>query len=197
MELERLEAADYTTLSADQQNQLHELLLQSPRKIFPYVSESVIIWIVCLIVMIYAVSGGLEAAFLSDLVQGVFIIILSFILLPFAWLKISHLFGGDSMFDAFRIIHERLPESFFDIFGSPASIDFTWYYIAAVSFMATINVVMTPNMLVTTAAAKDEYAARVGFTSGSYMKRFCTECKGRRHRTSTTTFKTRGIICDN
>ncbi len=174
LELENLEAADYSTLSADQKSRLSLLQLQNPRKIFPHVSESIIIWVVCLIVMIYAISGGLEAAFISDLIQGVFIIILSFILLPFAWSKISNVFGGESMFDAFRIIHERLPESFFDIFGSPASIDFTWYYIAAAAFMATITVVMTPNMLVTTAAAKDELSARIGFTSGNYMKRFCT-----------------------
>lgn len=174
VELEKLEAADYSTLTETEKKQLNTLQLQKPSKIFPHVNESVIIWVVCLIVMIYAISGGLEAAFISDLVQGVFIIILSVILLPFAWAKISDTFGGDSMFDAFRIIHERLPESFFDIFGSPASIDFTWYYIAAAAFMATTTVVMTPNMLVTTAAAKDELSARIGFTSGNYMKRFCT-----------------------
>ncbi len=172
--LEKFEAADYSTLSIDEQNQLHELQIKSPRKIFPHVKESVIVWIVCIIVMMYTVTGGLEAAFITDMIQGIFIIILSVILLPFAWMKIANIYGGESLFDSFRIIHERLPVSFFDIFGSPASIDFTWYYIAAVAFMATINVVVTPNMLVTTAAAKDEYAARIGFTSGNYIKRFCT-----------------------
>jgi len=124
--------------------------------------------------MLYALTGGLEAAFLSDLIQGIFIILLSIILLPFAWVKINSIYGGNGVFGALQTIHQRLPESFFDIWGSPASIDFTWYYIAAIAIMSTITVVMTPNMIVVTGAAKDEYSARLGFTSGNFMKRFCT-----------------------
>jgi solute:Na+ symporter, SSS family len=174
LQLEQLQSADYSKLDTEEKERLKELQIVSPRKVFSHLSEFVIIWVVCLIVMIYAVMGGLEAAFLSDLIQGVFIILLSVILLPFAFAKINTIYGGESLMDAFRIIHQRLTESYFDIFGSPASIDFTWYYITAIAVMTTINVVMTPNMLVTTAAAKDEFAARVGFTTGSYMKRFCT-----------------------
>ena len=99
---------------------------------------------------------------------------LSIILLPFAWAKINVIYGGKGVYGALQTIHERLPESFFDLLGSPASIDFTWYYITAVAVMSTITVVMTPNMIVVVGAAKDEYSARLGFTSGNFMKRFCT-----------------------
>ncbi|MBN2357689.1 sodium:solute symporter family protein, partial [candidate division KSB1 bacterium] len=174
MELERLQAADYQTLSVAEQTRLKVLQIESPRKIFSHMNETAVVWIVCLIVMLYAISGGLEAAFWTDLLQGIFIIVLSIILLPFAWAKINAIYGGSGVLDALHTLHQRLPESYFDVFGSPASIDFTWYYIAAIAVMSTINVVLTPNMIVVVGAAKDEYSARLGFTSGNYMKRFCT-----------------------
>jgi SSS family solute:Na+ symporter len=173
-ELAKLEKADYRTLSPQEQARLDALELESPRAVFSQMNETVVVWVVSLIVMAYIIIGGLEAAFLTDLLQGTFIIILSIILLPFAWAKINLIYGGSGVTNAFKTIHQHLPESYFDVFGSPASIDFTWYYIAAIAVMSTINVVMTPNMVVVTGAAKDEFAARLGFTSGNYMKRLCT-----------------------
>jgi solute:Na+ symporter, SSS family len=174
VKLEKLETVDYNSLTPEEQTTLKELQLKAPRKVFSHLNEIVVVWIVCFIIMIYTITGGLEAAFISDLIQGVFIILLSIILLPFAYAKINAIYGGSGVYNALQTIHKRLPESFFDIFGSPASIDFTWYYIAAVAIMSTITVVMTPNMIVVTGAAKDEYSARLGFTSGNFMKRFCT-----------------------
>jgi solute:Na+ symporter, SSS family len=174
MILERLEKSDYVSLSDAEKSQLRELRIEKPQKFFSHINENLIIWIVCIVVVLYAVSGGLEAAFLTDLLQGMLIIVLSFILLPFAYIKINHIYGGAGIHNALHTIHQQLPESFFVIFGSPASIDFTWYYIAAIGLMSTINVVIAPNMLVATGSAKDEYTARFGFTSGNYMKRICT-----------------------
>ncbi len=133
-----------------------------------------LVWGVCVIVMLYAAAGGLEAAFLTDTLQGIGIIALSILLIPFAWARINLLYGGQGMRGALRTIHARLPDSHFDIFGSPHAIDFTWYYIVALSVMALLTVVIQPNMLVTCGSARDEYAARYGFVVGSYLKRFCT-----------------------
>ena len=174
LEFEQLKNTDYSMLTFEEKEHLAQLELEKPQKLFPHISEAAIVWIVCLIVMIYAVAGGLEAAFLSDTLQGFFIIILSVLLLPFAYGKINAIYGGHGVMDALKTIHTKLPESFFDLFGSPTCIDFTWYYITAISVMFTINVVMNPNMLVTIAAAKDEFTARLGFTSGNFMKIFCT-----------------------
>ena len=110
-------------------------------------------WFIVFIVMAYAITGGLEAAFITDTIQGIFIIILSFLLIPFALLKISEIYNGDGIFDSFRIIHEQLPESAFEIFGSPTAIDFTWYYILALAVMGTLNVVIQPNSLVANGSA--------------------------------------------
>jgi SSS family solute:Na+ symporter len=173
-ELDHLKAQDYQSLTEQQKMRFRELTLLQPRKFFSHMNPDVLIWIVSGVVLIYAVAGGLGAAFLTDALQGMFIIILSVLLFPFAWAKINALYGGSSVLDALSTVHSQLPESFFEIFGSPASVDFTWYYIAALTFMATLNVVIQPNSLVATGSAKGEYECRFGFVTGSYMKRVCT-----------------------
>ncbi len=174
VELDKLEAADFTSLSDAEKEILTQLRLQKPKKIFSHINQNTLMFTVCAIVLIYAVAGGLEAAFLSDMIQGIFIILLSLILLPFAFVKINNIYGGSGVMGAFQTIHQRLPESFFEIFGSPTTIDFTWYYILTIMFMVTINVAVGANQLSSTGSAKDEYTARFGFTAGLYLKRICT-----------------------
>lgn len=173
-ELDVLQEKDYNSLSQDQQKRLAELTILKPSRLFSHIRADVLIWVVCFIIMIYAVAGGLEAAFLTDTLQGIFIIILSIILFPFAWAKINLMYGGSGAVDALRTMHAQLPESYFELFGSPAAQDFTWYYIAALTFMVTINVVIQPNSMTATGSAKGEYECRFGFVTGSYIKRFCT-----------------------
>jgi solute:Na+ symporter, SSS family len=174
MLLTSLEEQDYTSLSEQEKVQMKELRIEKPRSVFSHFSESAIAWIVCLVIIAYAVFGGLEAAFYTDLLQGVFIIILSFILIPFSWIKIKNVYGNGTDDWAMSILHDKLPQSFFEIFGSPTLIDFTWYFIIVASLVAGITVVAQPNQLVTNAAAKDEYSARFGFVTGGFIKRFCT-----------------------
>ncbi|MGD8779879.1 MAG: sodium:solute symporter family protein [Ignavibacteria bacterium] len=173
MELSSLEEKDSQTLTPDEKERLNELRLINPSSVFSYVDESFLIWLVCVITILYAVMGGLEAAFYTDMLQGTFIIILSIILIPFSWSKITDIYGSSGE-SALSILHEKLPESFFEIFGSPTLMDFTWYYIIAAAAVAGITVVTQPNQLVTNAAAKDENSARFGFVTGVFLKRFCT-----------------------
>lgn len=173
-ELGQLKSADYQSLSQTQKTRFEELGQENPRKIFSYISQIVLIWIVCVVVMLYAVSGGLEAAFITDTIQGIFIIILSVILIPFSLAKINTIYGGSGAMDALRTVHQQLSESTFEIFGSASNIDFTWYYIAALVVMGTINVVIQPNSLIASGSAKDEFTCRFGFVTGCFMKRFVT-----------------------
>lgn len=173
-ELNTLRQVDYVSLDEDQKARLSELQLLKPRKLFSHINIDIMIWTVCFIVLIYTVTGGLMAAFISDTVQGVFIIILTFLLIPFAWAKVNVVYGGSGFLDALCTIHHRLPEPYFEIFGSPSAIDFTWYYILAISFMSALNTPIQPNALVAIGSAKDEYTARFGFVTGLFMKRFCT-----------------------
>ena len=169
--LETLQKIDYATLSPTEKEELRSLQIENPDKNFSHINKNTFIWIMVLIVVSFTVIGGLEAAFVSDLLQGVFILILSLILIPFALIKINHEFGSSGLMGSLRTIHEVLPESFFEIFGSPYTIDFTWYYILAISVLATINVAAGPNQLVASGSAKNDYNARYGLTFGTYLKR--------------------------
>jgi len=165
---------NFTYLSQAEKQELTELRQENPRALFSYFSEDMLIWTICFIVLFYTAMGGLEAAFYTDLLQGIFIILLSIILIPFAWSAINEQFGGSGMMDALSNLHEQLPESTFEIFGSPATLDFTWYFIVMAALVSGMTVVAQPNQLVTAGAAKSEDAARTGFVTGTFMKRIVT-----------------------
>jgi SSS family solute:Na+ symporter len=141
---------------------------------FSHIPNNLLIWVVSIIVLVYAVLGGTEAAFITDLIKGMFIILLSVMLIPFGWSKINNIYGGSSILDAMRTIHYKLPETFFQIFGAPHTPDFTWYYIITLSFMAAITVMVQPNGTVIAGSARDELSNRIGVVVGNFIKRFCT-----------------------
>ena len=167
-----LRTTSYDSLTTDQRLRLSELNELSPRRVFSHLNRDLVIWIICFVVMLYAMAGGLEAAALTDTLQGMCIILLSFILFPFCFSRINMLYGGDSIMDALRTVHARVPESFFEVFGSPALMDFTWYYILALALLAISNTPAQANFLTSNASARNEYACRFGATWGSYIKRF-------------------------
>ena len=174
LEREAIEAIAADERTAEQSLRLAALGELRPAKLVSHVSQEVLIWSVCVIVLLYAVVGGLEAAFLTDMIQGIFIIVLSVMLIPFGWAKINAVFGGNSVLDALKTIHTQLPDSYFQIFGAPQTPDFTWYYVITLSFMAAITVVVQPNGAVLAGSAKDELSNRSGVVMGNFMKRFCT-----------------------
>lgn len=169
-----LESMDFQYLDEQERSELAELRVQNPRNLFSYLSENTLVWFICVVVVLYTALGGLEAAFYTDMLQGLFIIALSFILIPFALSAINTAYGGSGMMSALHHLHQRLPESFFEVFGSPSALDFTWYYILVAAVVSGLTVVAQPNQLVTAGAAKDEYSARIGFVSGTFMKRVIT-----------------------
>lgn len=168
----RLRTTGYEALTDHEKARLAELNELSPRRVFSHLDRNLVIWIVCIVVMLYAMAGGFEAAALTDTLQGMCIILLSFLLLPFTFMRINQLYGGEGIMDALRTVHARVPESFFDIFGSPTMMDFTWYYILALAMLAISNTPAQAAFLTTNASARNEYAARFGATWGSYIKRF-------------------------
>lgn len=174
LDLNALEARDARTLSPADLGRLADLRREAPRMQFSYLTPTAVVWVICVVTLVNAVMGGLTAAFYTDLLQGVLILILSAILIPFGLARINALHGGAGFLAALATMHARLPESFFEVFGSPQLPDFTWYYVGAVSLVAGITVVTQPNQLVTNAAARDEHAARVGMVTGSFLKRLCT-----------------------
>jgi len=109
----------------------------------------------------YGIAGGLVAAILTDFIQGILIILLSVLLIPFALVKIGGMSG----------LHMTLhPESFSLI--SPQGI--TFFYIAMLSVNALVTIVVQPHTLGNTSAGRTELDGRIGFCYGSFIKRFCT-----------------------
>lgn len=162
------------TLTAAETQELESLQYEKPRREFSYVNENWLVWSMVIIALIYGVAGGLEAAVWTQTVQGVLICVLSVILIPFGVAKLNSLHGASGVFAASKILHQELPGHFFSVFGSPRNADFTWYFIAVLSVMATLNVAVQSNQLTTSASARDEMAARVGSVTGTFIKRFCT-----------------------
>ncbi len=173
-EMHELEAIDPQFLTTQEQERLIELHRIRPDNLFSHVDERVLVWLMCAALLVYSVLGGLTAAFYTDVLQGICIIALSVMLLPFAWGEINALYGGEGILQAFTHMHDRLPESFFEVLGSPEVVDFTWYYILTAAVVSGVTVVTQPNQLVTSGAAKDESSARIGFVSGTLLKRILT-----------------------
>ncbi len=173
-ELRNLELIGPQFLSPGEKERLIQLSQAQPRTLFSHIDDRILVWTICLALILYSVMGGLRAAFYTDLIQGISIILLSLILLPFVWARVNDHYGGEGILQAFSHLHDRLPESYFRILGSPDTVDFTWYYILTVSVVSGITVVTQPNQLVTAGAAKDELAARIGFVAGTLLKRVLT-----------------------
>nr|MBI1231806.1 hypothetical protein [Cytophagales bacterium] len=127
---------------------------------------------------IYGVLGGLTAAYWTDVLQGIFIIILSILLIPFGLNALVEKFGDpetQGFLSGFRIMHEQLPDHLFSVVGSTASSEFPWHRIAAVTLISLVGVVVQPHFIATGGgSAKSETSARVGLVVGNLAKRFCT-----------------------
>jgi len=146
-------------------------------ELFGIPTGQALIPLVALIVIVYGVLGGITAAYWTDLIQGICIILLSVLLIPFGLNAVVQKFGaeGDSWTDGFRVMHEQLPESTFAILGGTASSEFPLYAIVVIVIMNIIGIVLTPHFIVTGGgSAKSEHDARVGLVTGNFIKRFCT-----------------------
>lgn len=174
MEMLALESKDYTSLSPAEQDQLKSLRQQNPRREFSHINETWCTIVIALIVLAYAGIGGLEGAFITDLIQGVLMLILSVLLLPFAAMAVNRMHHTSGFLGPFNAMHKVLPESHFQMFGSGAVPELSWYWIAAFSLSIVINVAVQANGMVGPASAKDDYTARYGWVVGLFLKRYAT-----------------------
>ena len=132
---------------------------------------------VAVVVITYGLLGGISAAYWTDLIQGICIIALSVMLIPFGLSAVVKEFGseGDTMMDAFRLMHEQLGDGAFTIIGGDAASEFPLYAIVSIVIINMIGIVLTPHFIVTGGGtAKSEWDARVGLVTGNFIKRFCT-----------------------
>ncbi len=130
------------------------------------------------IVIVYGVLGGLTAAYYTDLIQGVFIILLSVLLIPFGLSALVEQFGDpatQSMWAGFNILHERVSDDYFNLFGGPSAGEFPPLYIVSLSILGIVTIVVQPHFIATGGgSAKAEDEARIGLVVGNFLKRLCT-----------------------
>lgn len=112
--------------------------------------------------VIYGVAGGLNAAIVTDLIQGIMTVILSFMILPIA----LHQVGGMSG------LRERIAEP--GMLEIVASEEITVFYISVIAFNALVGWVTQPHTMANCAAGRTEIEGRVGVVSGLFLKRICT-----------------------
>ena len=85
-----------------------------------YGLEYILVPIFGLVVLGYGIAGGLTAAYWTDLIQGLCIILLSVLLVPFGLAELVRQFGDpatEGIGAGFRILHEQLPVERFDLLG--------------------------------------------------------------------------------
>ena len=111
--------------------------------------------------VVYGVAGGLMAAVITDLIQGILTVILSFILLPYALNAV----GG------FSGLHQAIDDS--SVF-SLVNNDITVFFVLMMVVNGMFSIVAQPHVIQLCGAGKTEMDGRVGFTYGNFIKRFCT-----------------------
>ena len=138
--------------------------------------QNVLIPVIAVVVVVYGIAGGLAAAYFTDLIQGLCIIGLSVMLIPIGLNALANNPelnpSGDK--NGFQVMHEQLPESFFEIIGDSAA-EFSLLYLTAMVLANLTGIVVQPHFIATGGgSAKTEYNARVGLVVGNFLKRFCT-----------------------
>jgi SSS family solute:Na+ symporter len=158
-------AAQVATLAPDQQAHFDKLKDRVVLgQINSYVSwlKPLPFYLVCAVVVgAYCMMGGLKAAVLIDIIQGLLIMIFSVMLIPFGLARI----GG------FAGLHARVPDYIFDVFGSVSAGEYTWFSLLALFFTSLVQINAVIHNMTIGGSAKNEMAARVGAVTGGYSKR--------------------------
>ena len=139
--------------------------------------EYLLVPMIGIVVLLYGMVGGLEAAYYTDLIQGICIIVLSIMLVPFGLQALVDKFGpeGGSWWLGFKIMHEQIPKEHFSVIGSGSGSQFPLHRIIAVVIINLVGIVVQPHFIATGGgSAKDENSARIGLVVGNFLKRFCT-----------------------
>lgn len=111
----------------------------------------------------YVIMGGFKAAAVTNTIQGVLIIVFSFLLIPMSLVKL----GGWSEFSA------KIPDHMLFIFGFGNN-EFALNSIMALVVVTIIGITGHQGNMSMSGSAKDELTARLGSVEGAYTKRILT-----------------------
>jgi len=136
----------------------------------------------------YGLVGGLRAAIVTDFIQGILVIVFSFILL----VPLLNTLGGWSNVQETVLTLKDSPD-----FLSLANPNITIFYIVMISLNAFLGVVVQPQNLGVCAAGKTEIEGAVGFMFGTMLKRFCTVAWAMTAMAAVALYGTRGTVIEN
>jgi Na+/proline symporter len=125
------------------------------------IPSETIIFSLLAVFLAYSVLGGLVSAMVINVIQGIFILILSFLLIPFA----LHAAGGISE------IKSELPAHMFS-FVAPTEV--TLFFIITIVINSLVGIVVEPHHMSVGGAGKTEINCRTGWTYGNFVKRIAT-----------------------
>ena len=142
-------------------------MLQGAAKVISVASGGLISsnWVVVgmtIAFMVYSFFGGLVAAAHTEFIQGLFIIVLSFLLIPYGLIEI----GG------FTEMRRVLPEDFFRLFSQETGLGA--FTIAMLAVNGLVGITAQPHMMSMFATGESELVGRVGQTYGNFVKRLVT-----------------------
>jgi Na+/proline symporter len=125
------------------------------------VPETWIIWGVTALFALFGVAGGLVATVNTDFIQGIFIIILSFMLIPF----------GLSAAGGFSGLHDRLDPQMFSLLAVK---ELSLFPVTMLVISGLVGIVAQPHHMAVAGSGKTEMNCRVGWCYGNFIKRLCT-----------------------
>lgn len=126
------------------------------------IDDKVAVIVMTVLFVVYGIAGGLAAAIITDFIQGILTVILSFMLLPFALNAV----GG------FTGLREKIADPHMFTIVAPGEINA--FHIFIFGLNALIGIVTQPHIMGVCAAGRDEMDGRVGFAGGNLLKRVCT-----------------------
>jgi len=108
----------------------------------------------------YGLAGGLAATVIAEGVQGLLIVVMSLLVVPYG----LRLIGGATG------LHHLVPAAKFSL-AAPVEMTIPWILVSSV--IGLIGIVAQPHVMEICSTGKTEFEGRVGFTYGNFIKRFC------------------------
>ena len=125
------------------------------------IPAELIVLFIAIFFLAYSVFGGMVSALTINLIQGAFILLLSFLLIPFALIRAGSI----------EAIKAKLPAYMFS-FVAPHEV--TLFFIIMIIINGLIGIVTQPHNLAVASSGKTEKSCRMGWTYGTFTKRIAT-----------------------
>ncbi len=129
-----------------------------------------ILFVSTLTFMIYSYWGGIVAAIRTDFVQGLMIILLSFMAVPAA-IYLPSVGGLSGMRETLAAASPERGNDLLSMFD-PARFDL--WVVLVLCVQAPLSALALPHLITVCGAGKSEWEGRMGFAGGNMLKRICT-----------------------